>query len=471
MRRLYQIVLTLIAFTLAAHAQQSAYHQEVFTQARAGARVAVDGSAYHQLSWVSSGGPGACYIALDYSHDGMVWFLGGTIPIRDCTRSGSSPVRNEAGLTYVRMNVNSLSPTAAIRATYTGYQTNPGPTGTVTSVFGRTGDVVAQQGDYNVADITGAAPIFSPNFQGTPTAPTPSPGDNSTAIATTAWVTQHCTSCGGGSSGPPTSLLFGSTTIPLGTAPTSGQYLMFDGTNIIGGTPSGGGGGGAVSSVFGRTGAIVAASGDYNVGQITGAAPLASPNLTGIPTGPTAAPGTNTTQLATTAFVLANAAGGGSALQGCSTAQSGQLVCTTSVQGGTGTVGMLTMPYASGGLPTPPADAHAAIAPDSGGHLFWSPGNGTAFAAIGTGGGGSAGVASFNGRTGAVMPQASDYSAFFAPISGGGGGTGTATALQFGSSTFPHSTTAPTEGECLAVSQDAIVGISCGPLGGVTMVE
>lgn len=38
-------------------------------------------------------------------------------------------------------------------------------------------------------------------------------------------------------------------------------------------------------------------------------APLASPALTGVPTAPTAAVATNTTQLATTAFVLANAAG------------------------------------------------------------------------------------------------------------------------------------------------------------------
>jgi hypothetical protein len=40
-------------------------------------------------------------------------------------------------------------------------------------------------------------------------------------------------------------------------------------------------------------------------------APLASPALTGTPTAPTATPGTNSTQLATTAFVLANGAGGG----------------------------------------------------------------------------------------------------------------------------------------------------------------
>lgn len=65
-------------------------------------------------------------------------------------------------------------------------------------------------------------------------------------------------------------------------------------------------GNGAVKSVFGRTGVVSAVSGDYTVGQITGAAPLASPTFTGVPVAPTAAPGTNTTQLATTAFVLAN---------------------------------------------------------------------------------------------------------------------------------------------------------------------
>jgi hypothetical protein len=45
-------------------------------------------------------------------------------------------------------------------------------------------------------------------------------------------------------------------------------------------------------------------------GDITLKAPLASPNLTGVPTAPTAAPGTNSTQLATTAFVTAAAAAG-----------------------------------------------------------------------------------------------------------------------------------------------------------------
>jgi hypothetical protein len=62
-------------------------------------------------------------------------------------------------------------------------------------------------------------------------------------------------------------------------------------------------------------------------------APLVSPALAGTPTAPTAAPGTNTTQVATTAFVLANGGGGGGG---------GPI---TSVFGRTGTVTATTGDY------------------------------------------------------------------------------------------------------------------------------
>ena len=58
----------------------------------------------------------------------------------------------------------------------------------VTSVFGRIGAVVAVSGDYTVAQVTGAAPLASPTFTGIPAAPTPITADNSTTIATTAFV-------------------------------------------------------------------------------------------------------------------------------------------------------------------------------------------------------------------------------------------------------------------------------------------
>lgn len=58
----------------------------------------------------------------------------------------------------------------------------------VTSVFGRVGAVVADTGDYTVAQVTGAAPLDSPAFTGIPTAPTASPLTNDPQLATTAYV-------------------------------------------------------------------------------------------------------------------------------------------------------------------------------------------------------------------------------------------------------------------------------------------
>jgi microcystin-dependent protein len=120
--------------------------------------------------------------------------------------------------------------------------------GLVTSVAGKTGAVTLA-----VADISGAAPLASPALTGTPTAPTPAAGSNTMQIATTAFV-----------------------------------------TSAIAAAPA------AVSSVAGKTGVVTLA-----VADISGAAPLASPALTGTPTAPTPTAGDSTTKLATTAFVSA----------------------------------------------------------------------------------------------------------------------------------------------------------------------
>lgn len=53
----------------------------------------------------------------------------------------------------------------------------------VMSVAGKTGIVTL-----DVSDVTDAAPLASPAFTGSPTAPTPNPADNDTSIATTAFV-------------------------------------------------------------------------------------------------------------------------------------------------------------------------------------------------------------------------------------------------------------------------------------------
>lgn len=57
-----------------------------------------------------------------------------------------------------------------------------------------------------------------------------------------------------------------------------------------------------VESFNGRSGVVVPQSGDYTASEVTGAAPLASPALTGTPTAPTASALTDSTQVATTAY-------------------------------------------------------------------------------------------------------------------------------------------------------------------------
>lgn len=104
------------------------------------------------------------------------------------------------------------------------------------------------------------APIDSPVFTGNPQAPTPADGDDDTSIATTEFVKNQ-------------------DYVTALTAP--------------------------VTSVFGRTGDVVAANGDYDVSEVTGAAPLASPTFTGDPKAPTPAPGDDDTSIATSAFVKA----------------------------------------------------------------------------------------------------------------------------------------------------------------------
>lgn len=145
----------------------------------------------------------------------------------------------------------------------------------VTTWNGRSGAVTMA-----VGDITGAggAPINSPAMTGTPTAPTPPAADSSTRLATTAWVASY-----------------------------------------------------SVISFNGRAGAVSLQLNDITA---AGGAPLASPTFTGIPAAPTAAPGTNTTQLATTAYVQAAIGAGGS---------------VTSVNGRTGAVVLNTADITAAG--------------------------------------------------------------------------------------------------------------------------
>jgi len=112
------------------------------------------------------------------------------------------------------------------------------------------------------SDITGKADLASPTFTGTPAAPTATTGTNTTQLATTAFVQTEL------------SALVDSAPASLDTlnelAAALGDDANFSTT---------------VTTSLGTK------------------APLASPTFTGTPAAPTATAGTNTTQIATTAYV------------------------------------------------------------------------------------------------------------------------------------------------------------------------
>lgn len=150
-----------------------------------------------------------------------------------------------------------------------------------------------------VTDVTGLqtaldtkAPLASPALTGTPTAPTPTAGDNTTKLATTAFV-QNAVS----SSAVAALDDIGDVTI---TTPADNEVLAFNsGTGTF------------INQTASEAG-LAPASHSHAISNITGLqgaldakAPLVSPALTGTPSAPTAAAATNTTQIATTAFVQA----------------------------------------------------------------------------------------------------------------------------------------------------------------------
>jgi hypothetical protein len=161
---------------------------------------------------------------------------------------------------------------------------------TVASFNGRTGTVTLLAND--ISGASGAL-LASPAFIGSPTAPTPPPGDSSTRIATTAFVatmTGFAPIASPAFTGVPTAptAAVGTNTLQLATT----AFVLA----AIAASVSG------VASFNSRTGAVTLLAADISA---AGGALIASPAFTGTPSAPTAAPGTNTTQLATAAFVTA----------------------------------------------------------------------------------------------------------------------------------------------------------------------
>jgi hypothetical protein len=180
--------------------------------------------------------------------------------------------------------------------------------------------------DATEADITAAeqalalkAPLASPALTGTPTAPTASSGDDSTKIATTAFVKAVIASLISGSPAALDTLAeiaaalgndanFAATVTTLigqKLAKSSNLSDLADAsiarTNLGLGTAAQQASTAFAAASHGHAQADVSGL----VAALAALAPLASPALTGVPTTPTASAGTNTTQIASTAFVQA----------------------------------------------------------------------------------------------------------------------------------------------------------------------
>lgn len=146
---------------------------------------------------------------------------------------GGLVVAGNAVATFAVNNRDGAAPYAYVQIGSTIVPITPG-LAPVTSVFGRVGAVVATVGDYAFSEISGflgMSQIDGANKQG-----------NGTKIQFFA-----------------------------GSAPSTGDCAEFDANGNIAtaGAPCGTGGG-AVSSVFGRTGAVVAALNDYAFNQLSG---------------------------------------------------------------------------------------------------------------------------------------------------------------------------------------------------------
>lgn len=256
------------------------------------------------------------------------------------TAATSTNTTQAASTAYVKANLAAYAPLAS--PSFTGSPTAPtAAVDTNTTQLATTAYVVGQNYLKSATAASTYAPLASPALTGTPTAPTAAAGTNTTQLATTAFVTRDFAKLVSPSfTGTPTAPTAASGTNTTQIATTAfvqtelgtlgGPYAPLDSPTFTGipaaPTP-------AVSTNTTQiaTTAFVIAQGNTVAGTIamngaqaagtsllfakadhvhptdTSRAPLASPGFTGTPTAPTAAANTNTTQIATTAFVLGQA--------------------------------------------------------------------------------------------------------------------------------------------------------------------
>lgn len=318
----------------------------------------------------------------------------------------------------------------------------------VVSFNGRSGAVQLTLGDVT---SVGGAPLASPALSGSPSAPTPVVTDNSSLLATTAyvnnWGAQNTVLSFNGRRGAVTLTL--ADVESVGGAPIASP--SFTGVPVVPTAAPGTASGQAASCAFvenaitagvsgvasfnGRAGAVTLTTADVTT---AGGAPILSPVLTGTPTAPTAVAGTNSGQLATCAFVE-TAIGSIAPIVNSFNGRNGTVTLTLGDVTGVGGAPIASPAFT--GVPTVPTAAPGTSGTEAASCGFVE----AAIASV-------AGVSSFNTRQGAVTLTGSD-------ITGAGGALLAAPALT-GAATLNGSAiaTAATLGNYLPLAGGTMTG-------------
>ena len=216
-------------------------------------------------------------------------------PLASPTFSGTPAAPTATAGTNTTQLATTAFVTTAVSASVSGVASFNTRTGTVTLTSGdvtgalgftpyNSGNPSGYQTAANVTtSLSSYAPLASPALTGTPTAPTATGGTNTTQLATTAFVTAAVPAASS-----TTPVIDGTATIGVSTTFARADHVHpTDTSRYAASNPSG----------YQTAANVTTSLGSY--------APLASPALTGTPTAPTATAGTNTTQLASTAFTTA----------------------------------------------------------------------------------------------------------------------------------------------------------------------
>lgn len=205
---------------------------------------------------------------------------------------------------------NALGYTPADAASVSGFLTNAAASITYQPALGFIAYDAANPAGYQTAADRAAvllsyATLSSPALSGTPSSPTPPLGDNSTRLATTAFVAGSVAAATTGVSA--FNGRTGNISLTSADIATSLSYIPYPSTN-----PSNYLMAAAAATTYQRALGYTAYNAANPAGYQTGPAvlatlgsyaPLLSPALAGVPTAPTAVSGTATVQVATTAFV------------------------------------------------------------------------------------------------------------------------------------------------------------------------